>query len=65
MDYRYKKGSDAKRLRMRPTMRIDYRFKKFVRFEVEGGVEWRDDYASGITSKSMDAFISAGYRINF
>ncbi len=46
-------------------MRMDYRFKKFVRFEVESGVEWRNDYASGITSKSMEAFISAGYRINF
>ncbi len=65
MDYRDKKGSDDKRLRLRPAMRMDYRFKKSVRFEVEGGVEWRNDYASGISSKSMEAFISAGYRINF
>jgi len=65
MDYRLKKGSNDKRLRMRPTMRMDYRFKKFMRFEVEGGVEWRNDYASGISSKSMEAFISAGYRMNF
>ena len=65
MDYRDEKGSNDKRLRMRPTMRMDYRFKKWIRFEVEGGVEWTNNYASGISSESVETFISAGYRINF
>ena len=65
MDYRVKKGNDDKRLTMSLKMRIDYRLKKWVRLEVEGGVKWTDDYSSGISSKSIETFISAGYRVNF
>ncbi|MFQ5788104.1 MAG: tol-pal system YbgF family protein, partial [Thermodesulfobacteriota bacterium] len=65
MDYRVEKGNDNKRLTMSPKMRIDYRLKKRVRLEVEGGVKWTDDYSSGISSKSAETYISAGYRVNF
>jgi hypothetical protein len=65
MDYREEKGNDDNRLTMNPKMRIDYRLKKMVRLEVEGGVKWADDYSSGISSKSIESFVSAGYRINY
>jgi hypothetical protein len=50
---------------MNPKVRIDYRLKKWVRLEVEGGVKWTDNYSSGISSKSTETYISAGYRVNF
>ena len=65
MDYRIEKGNDDKRLSINPKLRIDYRLKKLVRLEVEGGIKWVDNYSSGISSNSMQTFISAGYRVNF
>ena len=65
MDYRVEKENDDKRLTINQKLRIDYRLKKLVRLEVEGGVKWADDYSSGISSKSMETFASAGYRVNF
>jgi hypothetical protein len=65
MDYRVEKASDDKRLTMNPKLRIDYRLKKTVRLEVESGVKWVDNYSSGISSKSTETFVSAGYRVNF
>ena len=65
MDYSIEKGNDDKRLTMSPKLRIDYRLKKLVRLEVEGGINCADYYYSGISSKSMETFISAGYRVNF
>ncbi len=65
MDYREEKGNDDNRLTMNAKLRIDYRLKKLVRLEVEGGVKWEDNYSSGISSNSMQTFISAGYRVNF
>ncbi len=65
MDYREEKGNDDNRLTMNPKLRIDYRLKKWVRLEVEGGVKWTDAYSSGISSKSTETFVSAGYRVNF
>jgi hypothetical protein len=65
MDYREEKGNDDNRLTMNPKMRIDYRLKKWLRLEVEGGVKWTDNYASGLSSKSAESYVSAGYRVNF
>ena len=65
MDYRVEKASDDKRLTMNSKLRIDYRLKKTMRLEVESGVKWVDNYSSGISSKSTETFVSAGYRVNF
>ncbi|MBI5150219.1 MAG: tetratricopeptide repeat protein [Candidatus Omnitrophica bacterium] len=65
LDFREDKGSDDNRFLARPTMRIDYNFKKWMRFEVEGGFEWVDEVSSGVSQTSTEQFISAGYRLTF
>ena len=65
MDYREEKGNDDNRLTMNPKLRIDYRLKKWVRLEVECGAKWTDNYSSGISSKSTETFVTAGYRVTF
>jgi hypothetical protein len=65
MDYRVEKASDNTRLTMNPKLRIDYRFKKTVRLEVESGVKLVDNYSLGISSKSTETFVSAGYRVSY
>ncbi len=65
MDYRTEKANDNNRFTMNPKLRIDYRLKKTVRLEVEGGVKWTDNYSSGISSKTKETFVSAGYRISY
>ncbi len=65
MDYRAEKANDDNRFTMNPKLRIDYRLKKTVRLEVEGGFKWTDNYSSGISTKSKETFVSAGYRVSY
>ncbi len=64
-DYRDAKNGVDNRVTVRPAMRLDYNFTKWARMELEGGVEWLADKSSGISSRSRETFVSAGYRINF
>lgn len=65
LDYRAAKYGDGKRNSVRPTMRLDYSFTKWMHFEAEGGFEWVDEKSSDLIYKSAESFISVGYRINF
>lgn len=65
LDYRDAKESDDNRVTVRPVMRVDYNFNRWMRFEVEAGVEWLGEKTSGPLQKSTETFISAGYRLNF
>ncbi|MCB9720913.1 MAG: tetratricopeptide repeat protein [Candidatus Omnitrophica bacterium] len=65
VDYRDEKNSSDKRLTLRPVMRIDYQFKKWLRFETEAGFEYRDEDSAGISTSSTETFVLAGFRINF
>jgi len=65
MDYRDAKKSNGNRNSVRPSIRVDYSFTKWMRFEAEAGFEWADEKSFGMTQKSTEAFVSVGYRINF
>ena len=65
LDYRDAKESGDNRVTVRPIMRVDYNFNRWMRFEVEAGIEWLDEKTSGMPQKSTETFISAGYRLNF
>ncbi len=65
VDYRDEKWSEDNYLSVKPKVRVDCRLTKWARLEVEGGVEWTDDYSSGISSKSTRSFCSFGYRVTF
>ncbi len=64
-DYRTEKDSNDDRVTIRPVLRADYRLKKWLRFEAEIGMEWRDESTNGVSQKSTESFISVGYRMNF
>ena len=65
MNYRAEKANDDNSLTMQPRMRVDYRLTKWARLEAEGGIEWKDDQSSGISTKSTRSFFSFGYRVIF
>ncbi len=65
LNYRAEKANDDNSLTMQPRMRVDYRLTKWARLEVEGGLEWKDDYSSGVSTKSTRSFFSFGYRVTF
>ena len=67
-DYRNARGSGSDRITrvtMSPRLRVDYLLQKWMHFELEGGMEWRDQSSLGPNEDSQEAFLSAGYRLNF
>jgi len=48
---------------IRPLLRVDYRWKTWLRFELEGGREWREESSLGTTDKGY--FATAGFRAYF
>ena len=65
LDYRDAKENGDTRIAVRPVLRVDYNFSRWMRFEAEAGVEWLDEKNSGVPQNSIETFISAGYRLNF
>ncbi len=65
VDYRTEKEDDDTVLTLQPRMRLDYRLTKWARLEVEGGIEWKDEKSSGVSSNSTRSFLSLGYRLTF
>ena len=59
------KGDDGSSLTIRPLLRVDYRWKTWLRFELEGGREWREESSLGTTNKSTGYFATAGFRAYF
>lgn len=64
-DYRKSGNRDNNRLLVRPLVRIDYRLKKWLRLEAEGGVDWQQENFSGLSRKLLGTFFYIGYRANF
>lgn len=65
VDYREDKDSDDSRWLVRPFLRIDYRFREWVKFELDIGYEWLDETFAGIQQGTTGYFISIGYRAQF
>ncbi|MFQ5451646.1 MAG: tol-pal system YbgF family protein [Nitrospinaceae bacterium] len=65
LDFRKNKGNDGNRWTFRPLLKLDYRWKKWLRFEVEGGREWIDETVLGDSQKTTSYFLSAGFRTFF
>ena len=64
-DYRDVKGSLDRRLTVRPSVLVDCRLKKWLRFETKAGSEWEREKTVGDSSKSTDLFITAGAVISY
>lgn len=64
-DYSRLETTGGERLRIRPSLRTDYYWKRMLRVEVEGGAEWTYDWVNNQTDNSFDYFVTAGYRLEF
>ena len=64
-DYRTNKDSRGTQSTIRPSFRMDYRWKRRVRFEFEAGGEWSNENLSDQTDKTSAYFFNSGYRIDF
>jgi hypothetical protein len=65
IDYRKNKNNDGDRVNIRPLVRLDYRWKRWLRFELEGGREWINETVIGDSQKSTNYFFSLGARAFF
>ena len=65
VDYRDNSNNDSTQWIAAPSLRIDYRWRKRYRFEIEGGGEWSTQDLSTETQDSSSWFFSLGYRADF
>ena len=65
IDYRKNKNDGGDRVNIRPLVRLDYRWKRWLRFELEGGREWINETVIGDSQKSTNYFFSLGARAFF
>ncbi|MEJ2609888.1 MAG: tetratricopeptide repeat protein [Candidatus Thiodiazotropha sp.] len=62
---RQNKDNDGSRLTISPFLRSDYRFRKNLTFEVEGGLNWFEEDDGVEVTNFTDYFFYAGYRWDF
>ncbi len=65
VDYREDKEDEDDRWLVRPFVRIDYRFKRWMKFELDYGYEWLEETFGGEAEKTTGYFFSIGYRAQF
>jgi hypothetical protein len=65
VDYRHNTNHDGHRWRVRPAVRLEYRWKKRYHFELEGGTEWANEQLDGQSYRNRDDFFTLGYRVDF
>ena len=65
LNYRDYKDNNNTRLGVRPGLRLDYRIKKWLRFESEVAAEWAYENTDGIRKRSTKLYISVGFTITF
>jgi len=64
-DYRTNNQSSGTQSTIRPSIRMDYRWKRRIRFEFEAGGEWSNEKLSDQTDKTSAYFFNSGYRLDF
>ena len=66
IDYRAGQAGASDRVLIRPWLRMDYRFSRWLQFEFEGGVEWYDEMFVNLPSnQTTGTFFYTGYRLMF
>lgn len=63
----YRRSTDkTELLTLRPSARIDYRWKNNVSYDLEGGLIWSDDISGSTTNGSdLEFLFELGYRIDY
>ncbi len=65
VDYSKNNQTVGSQIRIRPTLRTEYYWKKKLHLEFEGGLEWIYDRNGDQTDYTRDYFIITGYRWDF
>ncbi len=65
LEYRENKDGDGDRFNVRPILRMDYRVRRWLRLEAEGGMEWTRETVLGENERSRGYFFSTGFRADF
>lgn len=65
LSYRKNKRNKGDRVNVRPLVRLDYRWKKWMRFELEAGREWVSETVLGDSLQSRNYFLTIGARVFF
>lgn len=66
VDFRQNQDSSSDQLKIRPSLRTDYRWNKNLQFELEGGVEWSSSRTPGLEDDdSLGLFMIVGFRYRF
>ena len=65
IDYRDNQTSSGYRWRIRPALRVEYRWKRRVHFDFEGGGEWANESNAGQIYHTSNFFFTLGYRLDF
>jgi len=64
-DFRHNKSTDSDRIRVVPAIRMNYRLRRNVALELQGGGEWVNDQLPTGTENNFGYFVSFGYRWDF
>jgi hypothetical protein len=65
IDYREYRDGDDSRWLARPFIQLDYRVKKWIKFEMDLGYEWLDETFLNRSENTTGYFLSMGYRARF
>jgi hypothetical protein len=65
LDYRENDNDDSTQKTILPSIRMDYRWRKRFRFEIEAGKEWTSRDLTDRNEDSSSYFFSLGYRADF
>lgn len=65
LSYRKNDDNDDSRKTISPFIRMDYRYRKDMTFELEGGLNWFEEDDGTDVTNSTDHFIYGGYRWDF
>lgn len=65
LEFRENKAGGGDRFNVRPILRVAYRFKRWLRLETEGGMEWTRETSLGERERSRRYFFTLGFRADF
>jgi len=65
LDYKQNNLDAGEQLRVRPSLRSDYRMKNWLRLDFEAGMEWTKDSLPGDDTKTVGYNFLLGYRVSF
>ncbi|MBE9554308.1 MAG: hypothetical protein IMF05_12670, partial [Proteobacteria bacterium] len=64
-DFKQNDDDEGEQVRVRSSLRTDYRPKKWLRLDLEAGMEWTEDHFQDETTTTIGYNFMLGYRANF